>query len=58
MSAGGAVRFTITATNTVQTPYAAATFGDPLTGVLDDADDAANATADIVAVNETDDTLV
>ncbi|MGJ6962645.1 putative Ig domain-containing protein [Streptosporangium sp. G11] len=34
---GGTVLFTVTATNTGQTPYAGVTFADPLAGVLDDA---------------------
>ena len=35
--AGGTVNYTITVTNTGQTPYTGATLTDPLTGVLDDA---------------------
>ena len=35
---GGTVTYTVTATNTGQIPYAAATFTDALAGVLDDAD--------------------
>ncbi|GAB2863961.1 hypothetical protein GCM10027176_77330 [Actinoallomurus bryophytorum] len=34
---GSTVHYTVTATNSGQTPYAAATFTDTLTGVLDDA---------------------
>jgi large repetitive protein len=34
---GGTVSYTITVTNTGQTPYSGATFTDPLAGVLDDA---------------------
>ncbi len=34
---GGTVDYTVTAVNTGQTPYAAATFSDDLAGVLDDA---------------------
>ncbi|WP_204046441.1 DUF7927 domain-containing protein, partial [Acrocarpospora phusangensis] len=35
---GGVVNYTITVANTAATPYVGATFNDPLTGVLDDAD--------------------
>jgi uncharacterized repeat protein (TIGR01451 family) len=34
---GGVVSYTITVTNTGQVPYTAASFTDPLSGVLDDA---------------------
>ncbi len=34
---GSVVRYTVTVTNSGQTPYTAATFTDPLGGVLDDA---------------------
>ena len=34
---GGVVTYTITVTNTGQTPYTGASFTDPLAGVLDDA---------------------
>ena len=42
---GGAVTYTITVTDTGQTPYAGAAFSDDLTGVLDDAAYGNNATA-------------
>ncbi|WP_326556718.1 DUF7927 domain-containing protein [Micromonospora sp. NBC_01796] len=38
VTAGGTVTYTIRVTNTGQSPYVGATFADPLTGVLDDAD--------------------
>ncbi|MEV5968235.1 putative Ig domain-containing protein [Kribbella sp. NPDC051952] len=49
---GAAVSYTITATNTGQLPYPAATFDLPLSGVLDDATltSAASATSGTVAV--------
>jgi uncharacterized repeat protein (TIGR01451 family) len=42
---GGTVHYTITVTNTGQSPYTGATFTDPLTGVLDDAAYGNNAAA-------------
>ena len=42
---GSTVHYTITVTNTGQTPFTGATFTDPLAGVLDDAAYNANATA-------------
>jgi large repetitive protein len=49
---GGTVTYTITAHNTGQTPYLAATFTDPLTGLLDDAgynDDATTTAGTVTA---------
>jgi uncharacterized repeat protein (TIGR01451 family) len=43
--AGGTVAYTITITNTGSTTWTGATLSDPLTGVLDDANYAGNATA-------------
>ncbi len=57
VAAGGVVRYTITATNTGQTPYAPATFTDALTGVLDDADYAGDAFATAGTVSYANDTL-
>jgi uncharacterized repeat protein (TIGR01451 family) len=42
---GGTVTYTLTVTDTGQTPYTGATFTDPLTGVLDDAAYNGDATA-------------
>jgi len=50
---GGTVSYTVTVTNTGQTPYTAATFTDPLSGVLDDAAYNSDATATIGAVTYT-----
>ena len=46
-SPGSVVSYTVTVTNSGQTPYTGATFTDPLSGVLDDAayDNDAAATA-------------
>ena len=48
---GGIVHYTITVTNTGQVPYTGASFTDPLTAVLDEADfnDDASATAGTVS---------
>ncbi|WP_375433283.1 fibronectin type III domain-containing protein [uncultured Friedmanniella sp.] len=58
VSAGGTVSYTITATNSGETAYPSVTFSDPLAGVLDDADYAADATASIGTVSVVDGILV
>jgi uncharacterized repeat protein (TIGR01451 family) len=58
VTAGDAVLYTVTATNTGQTPYAPAVFTDPLTGVLDDAVYGGDASATSGAVDYTAGTLV
>ena len=50
---GGTVTYTITATNSGQTPYTGATITDPLTGLLDDASYNGDATAGTGAVSFT-----
>ena len=47
---GGTVTYTLTITDTGQTPYTAATVTDPLTGVLDDAAYNGDAAATVGAV--------
>jgi uncharacterized repeat protein (TIGR01451 family) len=47
---GGTVTYTVTVTNIGQVPYAAATFTDDLSGVLDDAEYNEDGTADIGTV--------
>ncbi|WP_326819912.1 DUF7927 domain-containing protein [Streptosporangium sp. NBC_01756] len=55
--AGGVVQYTIVATNTGEAPYAAATFTDVLTGVLDDATYNDDATATVGTVGRVGDLL-
>ena len=54
---GGVVTYTITVTNTGQTPYAGAGFTDPLSGVLDDAAYNNDAAASAGTVSYTSPTL-
>jgi large repetitive protein len=54
---GGTVAYTITVTDSGQTPYTGASFTDPLTGVLDDAAYNADASATAGTVSYTSPTL-
>jgi large repetitive protein len=57
ITAGQSINYTITVTNTGQTPYTGATFDDPLTTVLDDATYTNNATATTGTIDYTAPTL-
>jgi uncharacterized repeat protein (TIGR01451 family) len=57
VAAGDVVEYTVTLANTGETPYAPATFTDPLAGVLDDATYAGNAVSSTGTVEYTNDTL-
>ena len=56
--AGSVVHYTVTVVNTGQTPYAPATFTDPLTGVLDDAAYGGDALASTGTLQYANSTLV